>query len=109
MYDYIDPTDLAPVQIPDIQPWLSRCEESTLSVATCGPNHTDNWQFSTPARRCGASRLSTAEARKLLKQKWVVMAGDSITRFLFAALLRLLADDGELLPIMPHPVTSRNP
>lgn len=35
------------------------------------------------------------QARHVLQQKWVVMAGDSITRFLFAALLRLLADDGE--------------
>lgn len=32
----------------------------------------------------------------MLQQKWIVMAGDSITRFLFAALLRLLADDGEI-------------
>lgn len=30
----------------------------------------------------------------MLQQKWVVMAGDSITRFMFAALLRLLAEDG---------------
>ncbi len=35
------------------------------------------------------------QARHVLQQKWIVMAGDSITRFLFAALLRLLADDGE--------------
>lgn len=33
----------------------------------------------------------------MLQQKWVVMAGDSITRFMFAALLRLLAEDGMLL------------
>lgn len=76
--------------------WATRCEESTVSVATCGTNHTDNWQFSSEARHCGASRLPTAEARILLRHKWIVMAGDSITRFLFAALLRLLADNGEL-------------
>ena len=35
----------------------------------------------------------------MLQQKWVVMAGDSITRFMFAALLRLLAEDGALLLI----------
>ena len=35
----------------------------------------------------------------MLHQKWVVMAGDSITRFMFAALLRLLAEDGVLLLI----------
>ena len=36
----------------------------------------------------------------MLQQKWVVMAGDSITRFMFAALLRLLAEDG-MLPLVP--------
>lgn len=35
----------------------------------------------------------------MLQQKWVVMAGDSITRFMFAALLRLLAEDGMLLTL----------
>ena len=35
----------------------------------------------------------------MLQQKWVVMAGDSITRFMFAALLRLLAEDGVVLLI----------
>lgn len=46
----------------------------------------------------------------MLQQKWVVMAGDSITRFMFAALLRLLADDGMLLThSLPVPFVSLKP
>ncbi len=74
---------------------ICRCEPSTRSVATCGPNHANSWQWGPQGRQCGAARLSTMQARHVLQQKWIVMAGDSITRFLFAALLRLLADDGE--------------
>ncbi len=74
---------------------ICRCEPSTRSVATCGPNHANSWQWGPQGRQCGAARLNTLQARHVLQQKWVVMAGDSITRFLFAALLRLLADDGE--------------
>ena len=72
-----------------------RCDPSTLSVATCGPNHTDNWQWSSDALRCGAHRLSMAELRAPLSKRWVVVAGDSIARFFFAAMLRLLSDDSE--------------
>lgn len=74
---------------------ICRCEPSTRSVATCGPNHANSWQWGPQGRQCGAARLNTLQAQFLLQQKWIVMAGDSITRFLFAALLRLLADDGE--------------
>ena len=78
---------------------LGRCEASTRSVATCGANHTNSWQWGPEGRQCGAARQSSAQARYMLQQKWVVMAGDSITRFMFAALLRLLADDGMSLSI----------
>lgn len=78
------------VQVPYV-----RCESSTRSVATCGPNHANSWQWGPQGRQCGAARLNTLQARHVLQQKWIVMAGDSITRFLFAALLRLLADDDE--------------
>ena len=74
---------------------ICRCEPSTRSVATCGPNHANSWQWGPQGQQCGAARLNTIQARHVLQQKWIVMAGDSITRFLFAALLRLLADDGE--------------
>lgn len=76
--------------------WQCRCEASTRSVATCGANHTNSWQWGPRGRQCGASRMSSSQARYRLQQKWVVMAGDSITRFMFAALLRLLAEDGML-------------
>jgi hypothetical protein len=75
---------------------ICRCEPSTRSVATCGPNHANSWQWGPQGRQCGAARLNTLQARYVLQQKWIVMAGDSITRFLFAALLRLLADDGKI-------------
>lgn len=77
--------------------WNCRCEASTRSVATCGANHTNSWQWAPQARQCGAARISSAQAQFLLQHKWIVMAGDSITRFMFAALLRLLAQDGMLL------------
>lgn len=73
-----------------------RCDPSTLSVATCGPNHTDNWQWSSDALRCGAHRLGRAELQAPLSKRWVVVAGDSIARFFFAAMLRLMSDDSEL-------------
>lgn len=73
----------------------SSCDASTLSVATCGPNHTDNWQWSSEALRCGAHRLSAQELRGALSKRWIVVAGDSVARFFFAAMLRLLSDDGQ--------------
>ncbi|CAL5218696.1 g407 [Coccomyxa viridis] len=78
------------------------CDPSTLSVATCGPNHTDNWQWSSDALRCGAHRLSTAELQAPLSERWVVVAGDSIARFFFAALLRLLSGDGKQQVVYGH-------
>ncbi|KAL3149930.1 hypothetical protein ABBQ38_013293 [Trebouxia sp. C0009 RCD-2024] len=79
-----------------------RCEASTRSVATCGANHTNSWQWAPQARQCGAARISSAQAQFLLQHKWIVMAGDSITRFMFAALLRLLAQDDEQKIVFGH-------
>lgn len=39
--------------------------------------------------------MSATELRGALTKRWVVVAGDSIARFFFAAMLRLLSDDGE--------------
>ena len=79
----------------------SSCDANTKSVATCGPKHADNWQWSSVALRCGAQRLGAQELRAALGGKWVVIAGDSISRYFYAAFLRLLsADSTSLLPEM---------
>ncbi len=69
------------------------CDTSTRSVATCGPSHADNWQWSSEALRCGARRQGPADMRKALADRWIVVAGDSIARFFFAALLRLASNN----------------
>ena len=74
---------------------LCSCEASTKGVATCGPGHSDNWQWSAAAVRCGAQRAARSQLQDALRNRWVVVAGDSITRFFYAALLRALTDDGE--------------
>ncbi len=43
---------------------------------------------------CGARRLDRKEIQQLLGGKWVVFAGDSITRMLYAALLRAAGSKG---------------
>ena len=40
--------------------------------------------------------MSKAQLRGVLKDRWMVVAGDSIGRFFFAALLRMLSDSGVL-------------
>lgn len=75
--------------------WQYSCDSDTRSVATCGPSHPDNWQWSSEALRCGAKRLGTADIRKGLAGRWIVVAGDSIARFFFASLLRLASSDGK--------------
>ena len=45
--------------------------------------------------RCGAQRAARSQLQDALRNRWVVVAGDSITRFFYAALLRALTDDGE--------------
>ena len=62
------------------------------SLATCGPGPRDSWQWSAQALRCGASRQDAEALRALLAHRWFVVAGDSIGRFFFAALLRLLSN-----------------
>ena len=75
-------------------------------MATCGPKHADNWQWSSDALRCGAQRLGAPELRAALGSKWVVIAGDSISRYFYAALLRLLSADSALLAPVHAPWTA---
>jgi len=67
------------------------------SWATCGEGSRESWQWSEEALRCGAARQEAAALRALLAHRWFVVAGDSIGRFFFAALLRLLSDNRALL------------
>lgn len=60
-------------------------------MATCGAGLDNNWQWSSDALSCGALRLDPHEISRLLQGKWVVIAGDSISRYFYAALLRALA------------------
>lgn len=76
--------------------FVHSCDLTTRSVATCGPSHSDNWQWSSDAVRCGAERLHAADLHRSLSGRWLVVAGDSIARFFFAALLRLASDDRKL-------------
>lgn len=81
---------------------LRSCESSTKGVATCGPGHSDNWQWSAAAVKCGAQRATRSQLQDALRNRWVVVAGDSITRFFYAALLRALTDDGEHMHMSYH-------
>ncbi|KAK9825359.1 hypothetical protein WJX81_003344 [Elliptochloris bilobata] len=65
----------------------------TPGLATCGHGPRDSWQWSAVALQCGASRQDATALRALLAHRWFVVAGDSIGRFFFAALLRLLSDN----------------
>ena len=67
------------------------------SWATCGEGSRESWQWSEQALQCGAARQEAAALRALLAHRWFVVAGDSIGRFFFAALLRLLSDNRTLL------------
>ena len=70
------------------------CGALTRAAATCGSNTTYHWLWDPPALKCGAQRVSKSQMRKMFRGKWLVVAGDSIGRFFFAALLRLLSDSG---------------
>ncbi|KAK9832424.1 hypothetical protein WJX74_009685 [Apatococcus lobatus] len=78
------------------------CEPSTKGVATCGPGHSDNWQWSAAAVKCGAQRTTRSQLQGALRNRWVVVAGDSITRFFYAALLRALTDDESQQVVFGH-------
>lgn len=69
-----------------------RCQPETMYIATCGPELGHHWHWRYTKTQCGYHRLNQDSLRSLLADKWVVFAGDSITRNLYAALLRQVAD-----------------
>jgi hypothetical protein len=72
--------------------YFCSCDDDSRNVATCGDGLDNNWQWSSDALSCGAQRLDADELAGLLQGKWVVIAGDSISRYFYAALLRALAN-----------------
>ena len=59
------------------------------SFACCNGSSAAGWQWAPTAVACRAHRLAGSDVEALLHGKWLAMAGDSVTRNLFAALLRL--------------------
>lgn len=80
----------------------SSCGTLTRAAATCGGDTTYQWQWDPPALKCGAQRVAKAQLRSMFRNKWLVVAGDSIGRFFFAALLRLLSDTDEQKIVYGH-------
>ena len=72
-----------------------RCWTGQQTTAACDPALGLAWDWSEDARQCGASHVSQPALQRLLAGKWVAVAGDSIGRYFFAALLRQLTSDGE--------------
>mmetsp|Transcript_1538 Transcript_1538/g.4445 ORF Transcript_1538/g.4445 Transcript_1538/m.4445 type:complete len:394 (+) Transcript_1538:507-1688(+) len=74
--------------------------------ATCGspdPHNSAHWQWDRqPFATCGAHYLSREAVHALLGGQWVAVAGDSVTRFAFGALLRLLSSDSSQQMVFGH-------
>jgi hypothetical protein len=82
------------VLLPTWLPYLY-CSCAREGFATCGAAAARRWAFGAQAVECGARRYGRAEIQQLLGGKWVVFAGDSIARFLYAALLRAAGSPGK--------------
>lgn len=75
---------------------MRRCTNETAAEwATCADTPRRHWHFGAAAAACGARRYSAADARALLAGRRLVFAGDSISRHLYGATLRLLGEPGE--------------
>ena len=64
------------------------------AFATCSETIARRWAFSPRAGECGAARLGRDDIQQLLGGKWVVFAGDSVSRMLYAAALRVAGSKG---------------
>ena len=60
------------------------------------------WQWGDAAQACGAARLDRDAARDLLAGKWIAFVGDSISRNLCVALLRMLGADASAFSFQRH-------
>lgn len=70
------------------------CSCTQQGYATCGEAAVRRWRYASRATDCGAWRYNRSQAQQLLQGKWVVFAGDSVSRMLYAALLRLAGSPG---------------
>mmetsp|Transcript_46244 Transcript_46244/g.117063 ORF Transcript_46244/g.117063 Transcript_46244/m.117063 type:complete len:378 (+) Transcript_46244:446-1579(+) len=97
--------DLSLVPVPSPVP--CRGPRHRAAYATCdsaasgGGRH---WRWSTAAARgpCAAGHIGQQEARSMLGRQWVAVAGDSVTRLAFGALLRRLASDSSQQVVFGH-------
>ncbi|KAK9784750.1 hypothetical protein WJX73_000604 [Symbiochloris irregularis] len=75
---------------------------SNLTATPCGADTASHWSWAAPAVQCGTRQITQDQGRALFRDAWLVVAGDSIGRFFFAALLRLLSDSGEYQIVVGH-------
>ena len=70
-------------------PSVQRCKRNS-TFAACNATAAQGWQWAPAAVACHASHKNGTQAQQLLAGKWLAMVGDSVTRNLFASLLRLM-------------------
>ena len=55
------------------------------------------WQWHEDAVACNVRRATSEDVKGLLGDRWFAVVGDSVGRNLFAAFVRLLADEGTVI------------
>ena len=72
---------------------LCRCRKAGPEVATCGHGEHKVWRWHIDAQACNVRRATSEDVKGLLGDRWFAVVGDSVGRNLFAAFVRLLADE----------------
>ena len=73
-----------------------RCEEDQEGrLVTCDEDSRGQWYWKDVSKRCGFKRMDQKALQGLLAGQWIVFIGDSITRNMYASLLRHVADPSE--------------
>lgn len=67
-----------------------------MDDATCGHKEHKVWRWHQEALACNVRRATSADVKGLLQDQWFAVVGDSVGRNLFAAFVRLLANEGVL-------------
>jgi len=73
-----------------------RCKRAKLDAATCGHVQHKVWRWHKEALACNVRRVTSKDLTELLQDQWFAVVGDSVGRNLFAAFLRLVADEGAI-------------
>jgi len=79
-----------------------RCGKVGSDVATCGHGEHKVWRWQKDALACNVRRVKLADVKGLLRNQWFAVVGDSIGRNLFAAFVRLVADEGNYPVVKGH-------